>query len=117
MKIALESPESPNTFKIESELVGTKKDEIKEINMSDKSSTIDFSIDEPSNAQPEKMMKDALLKELESQKCKVTTSRNKQESENVRYTPIKRKRSLTTLSKRTAMKKARYNLDDVKKSF
>ena len=40
--IVIESPESPNTFKIESELVGTEKDENKEINMSDKSSTIDF---------------------------------------------------------------------------
>ncbi|XP_066930953.1 uncharacterized protein [Clytia hemisphaerica] len=97
--------------------VETDKDKPKEINTNGNSNTIDFSIDQSSNIQPEKMMKNALLKELENQERKVTTSKNKLESDIIRSTPFKRKRSFTTVSKKTAMKKARYNLDDVKKEL
>ena len=112
-----ETSESSNTFKNESELIGTAKDKTTERNTNGKSNTIDFSIDQPSNTQPEQMIKKALLKEIENQQRKITTSKNKLDSENVRSTPVKRKRNLTTGSKKTAMKKARYNFDDVKKEL
>ena len=100
-RIFIESSESSNTFKNESELIGSEKHETKEKNVTGiNSSTTDFSIDESSNTQPEEMMKNSLLKELENQKRKVTTSKNKLESESVGSTPVKRKRTLTIVSKK-----------------
>ncbi|XP_066926766.1 uncharacterized protein [Clytia hemisphaerica] len=65
----------------------------------------------------EQMMKRALLKEIKIQEHKITQSRKKLVSEKENSTPIKRKRRISTKSKKFSMKKARYNLNDIKKEL
>ena len=50
-----------------------------------------------------------VLHELLAQEYKIKASKNKEESETVKPTPLKRKRSLTTVSKKVAMKKGHEN--------
>ena len=61
------------------------------------------------------MMKNALLRELDNQTQKL--AQEKVSSKCSTSTPVKRKRTLTTLSKQSSMKKSRCNLSSVKKEL
>ncbi|XP_066911966.1 uncharacterized protein [Clytia hemisphaerica] len=80
---------------------------------------LDVAIDNPfqsfatiKNLTSETMMRNSLLQELDRQNRKVTETRSTLDKP---FTPVKRKRKLSTSSKKNAMKDVRYNMDEVKK--